>query len=115
MYGMAKYKEGLVCPLVWQSEHHMKKHLMPLLKNLFHISLQETDILVNSYMVSLLTEVPVKDTSQLLTQDLGPHQTGSCHEITPYPCNGQLLHGIFWTAGHKRDGQEAGILIPIYR
>jgi hypothetical protein len=72
MYGLAKYQEGLVCPLVGQSEQHTKTLDALIKKKLFHISLQETDILVSSNMVSLFTKVPVNDTSQLLNTSSRP-------------------------------------------
>jgi hypothetical protein len=38
MYGLAKYQEGLVCPLVGQSEHHIKTPDALIKKTLSHQS-----------------------------------------------------------------------------
>jgi hypothetical protein len=43
MYGLAKYLAVLFCPLVWQSDHHIKKS-QAFIKNLRRASLQEPNI-----------------------------------------------------------------------
>jgi hypothetical protein len=68
-YALAKYLAGLLSPFVGQSNHHIKTSEM-FVQNLHSISLQETDILMSFYVVSLVTKVLLEDTLQLLSQHL---------------------------------------------
>jgi hypothetical protein len=65
-YALAKYLNGLLGPLVGQSDHHIRKS-EAFVKKLQTIKLQETDILVSFDVVSLFTKVPLEDTIQLFT------------------------------------------------
>lgn len=129
MHGLAKYLTGLAWPSAGQSEHHIKNCIIFIKKS--HES--SRDILVSLDMVSLFAKIPMEDTllllsshfhkqtlaiiTQVLTMiSISPQKLflGQRDGTATFLCNSQLLHWIFWIAGHKLGSQEANTWVQIY-
>jgi hypothetical protein len=91
-YALAKYLEGLISPLVGQSDHHIRNS-EAFIQKLHDIQLTKADTLVSFDVVSLSTKVSLDYTLQLLsgryqmqTVDLIKHVLTS----TYFLCNGSF-------------------------
>jgi hypothetical protein len=67
MYQLTKLLAGLLTSLVGHTEHHVKNSA-DFIQRLKCAIVKETDILISFDVVSLFTEVPLKETIQLLEQ-----------------------------------------------